>query len=447
MTLGNDGNFYGTTGGINGGGTIFRLLLTAITVQPQSQTNNAGASITFSVSATGFYPLNYQWLRNGTNLVNGGNISGATNSTLTITAISASDAANYSVTISNAERHVSSSNATLAVIYPPNITAQPTNQVVLEGSTATFGVTLTGSAPVFRWLFNNTNLLNARSATYTIPSVGTNNAGDYCVVVSNAAGNVTSSNAALTVVLSPTSQTNYASSTATFTVTAISPESLKYQWQKNGTNLTNGGNISGATNSTLTIANVSDADAAIYTAVVSDPYSGVTTSNATLTVNDSLIIVTQPLSQTVGTGSRVTFTATAYGVPPFVFQWSFSQTPIGSPTSGTNVSSLTLTNVGTNQAGNYTVQVFNGSGSLTSSNAVLTVIQPPTLALQILAGYPVLSLSGTLGNSFMVQYSTNLAATNWANLSLINLTSNPFQFLDPSGFGQPARFYRAFFTQ
>ena len=43
---------------------------------------------------------------------------------------------------------------------------------------------------------------------------------------------------------------------------------------------------------------------------------------------------------------------------------------------------FTLTNVGTNQSGNYTVQVFNRSGSLTSSNAVLTVIPQPTLALQ-----------------------------------------------------------------
>ena len=99
------------------------------------------------------------------------------------------------------------------------------------------------------------------------------------MVITNPAGVATSSNAALTVVLSPKSQTNYASSTATFTATAFSPESLNYQWQKNGTSLVEGGKLSGTTNGTLTIASVSDADAASYSAVVSDATGSVTTSS------------------------------------------------------------------------------------------------------------------------------------------------------------------------
>jgi hypothetical protein len=59
--------------------------------------------------------------------------------------------------------------------------------------------------------------------------------------------------------------------------------------------------------------------------------------------------------------------------------------------------------------------------------------------------YPVLNLNGMLSNNFVVQYSTNLAGTNWINLlSLSNLSSSPYEFLDPAGSGQPARFYRAF---
>jgi hypothetical protein len=50
-----------------------------------------------------------------------------------------------------------------------------------------------------------------------------------------------------------------------------------------------------------------------------------------------------------------------------------------------------------------------------------------------------------LSNNFTVQYSTNLSGTNWINLlSLSNLTSSPYQFLDPAGVVPPARFYRAF---
>ena len=50
-----------------------------------------------------------------------------------------------------------------------------------------------------------------------------------------------------------------------------------------------------------------------------------------------------------------------------------------------------------------------------------------------------------LGNNFVVQYSTNLAGTNWINLlALTNLPASPYLFLDPSGDGEPAPFYRAF---
>jgi hypothetical protein len=67
------------------------------------------------------------------------------------------------------------------------------------------------------------------------------------------------------------------------------------------------------------------------------------------------------------------------------------------------------------------------------------------LVLQLWAGYPVLNLDGMLSSSFVVQYSTNLAGTNWINLlSLTNLPSSPYLFLDPAGDAQPVRFYRAF---
>jgi hypothetical protein len=89
--------------------------------------------------------------------------------------------------------------------------------------------------------------------------------------------------------------------------------------------------------------------------------------------------------------------------------------------------------------------VTNLANSVTSSNALLTVIVPPALGLQLLAGYPLLYLEGMLSSNFAVQYSTNLANTNWIKLfSLSNLPTSPYLFLDPAGDGQPARFYRAF---
>ena len=73
----------------------------------------------------------------------------------------------------------------------------------------------------------------------------------------------------------------------------------------------------------------------------------------------------------------------------------------------------------------------------------LMVIVPPTMALKLLAGYPLLKLNGMLSNNFTVPYSPDLIGSNWITLQIFsNLLTSPSLFLDPAGSGQPARFYR-----
>lgn len=73
-----------------------------------------------------------------------------------------------------------------------------------------------------------------------------------------------------------------------------------------------------------------------------------------------------------------------------------------------------------------------------------TAIRPPSLTLQFFSGYPLLSLYGNLGDTYTVQYTTNLATTNWAPMLIVpHLSISPFQMIDPTGVGQPMRFYRA----
>lgn len=72
-------------------------------------------------------------------------------------------------------------------------------------------------------------------------------------------------------------------------------------------------------------------------------------------------------------------------------------------------------------------------------------VEPPRLTLQFSSGSPLLSLYGMLSNNFVVQYTANLEVTNWIHLrSVTNLSSSPYQFVDPPGGTEPARFYRAF---
>jgi hypothetical protein len=85
----------------------------------------------------------------------------------------------------------------------------------------------------------------------------------------------------------PTSLSIYGGRTVQFSARASGTPTLVYQWRKNGLNIPNGGNISGATTDTLTIANISAADAVSYTLVVTNSASSgniVTSAPATLTV-------------------------------------------------------------------------------------------------------------------------------------------------------------------
>jgi uncharacterized repeat protein (TIGR03803 family) len=161
----------------------------------------------------------------------------------------------------------------------------------------------------------------------------------------------------------------------------------------------------------------------------------------------SPVITIQPQIVTSNAGVTVTFLVSATGLNRMVYQWQKNGTNLvnSGNISGANTNSLKITGISDSDTASYSVIITNFFGTVTSSNATLTVIDPPTLALQFSGGYLQLNLAGMLSNNFVVQYSTNLAGTNWNNLlSLSNLLSSPYEFLDPAGIVPPARFYRAF---
>lgn len=79
----------------------------------------------FTVLAAGTPPLFYQWRKDGVNLPDAGNISGSTTTNLTLASISASDAGNFDVVVTNTVGSVTSVVATLTVLAtgnPQNLT-------------------------------------------------------------------------------------------------------------------------------------------------------------------------------------------------------------------------------------------------------------------------------------------------------------------------------------
>jgi hypothetical protein len=136
-----------------------------IATQPQSLAVTNGTPAAFTVTATGTPTLSYQWRKNGTALANGGNITGATTSNLSLTTTSTNDAAGYAVVVTNAYGAITSSVATLTVNPATpgfsNLTASQaitygTNGMILAGrlnaagpvypaSGETIGVTIDGN--------------------------------------------------------------------------------------------------------------------------------------------------------------------------------------------------------------------------------------------------------------------------------------------------------------
>ena len=181
---------------------------------PQSQTNYAGSTATFSVMADGTGPLAYQWRKNGINLSDGGNVSGATSSTLALTSISQTDAASYTAVVTGFGSVTSAPPATLTLTnQPPVIAIQPQSGTSTLGTAASFSVTAIGSPPLAcQWRKNGSNLSDggivsgASSSGLTLSGVSQFDAGSYDVVVTGF-GSVTSAPpAVLTVVSPPSSQ-------------------------------------------------------------------------------------------------------------------------------------------------------------------------------------------------------------------------------------------------
>ncbi|MGC1413657.1 MAG: choice-of-anchor D domain-containing protein, partial [Candidatus Acidiferrum sp.] len=345
----NDPNTPAATVALSATGTSSAVAPT-ITTQPANQTVTAGQTATFSVVAGGTAPLSYQWQKNGVN------IAGATASSYTTPATATTDSGStFRVVVTNSAGNVTSNAATLTVnaaVVAPTITAQPVNQTVTAGQTATFTVVAGGTAPLsYQWQKNGVNIAGATTSSYTTPATATTDSGStFRVVVTNTAGNVTSNAATLTVsaaavaptiTTQPVNQTVTAGQAATFAVVAGGTAPLSYQWQKNGVN------IAGATGTSYTTPATATTDSgSTFRVVVTNTAGNVTSNAATLTVSAAAVvptITTQPVNLSVTAGQTATFTVVAGGTAPLSYQWQKTGVNIAGATTGSYTTPATAT--------------------------------------------------------------------------------------------------------
>lgn len=257
----------------------------------------------------------------------------------------------------------------------PAITLEPSGQTVLPGTSVTFSVEMSGEEPLsFQWRLNGKDIPGANAPFLIIPSAQAANAGTYRLRVSNPYGTTLSVPAPLVLQLAPQiirqpeSIAVATGGTAIFNVQARGTPPLQYQWRFNSNN------IPGATAFQL------QADTAgAYDVIIANNYGAVTSTVATLVIQEPPLIGDQPVSQTVLSGTTVTLTASATGSEPLTYQWRIDGVNI----PGANGPTLVLPGIQPAQSGRYTLRVNNAVGVAISQIAVVSVLVPP--AVEVLA--------------------------------------------------------------
>jgi uncharacterized repeat protein (TIGR01451 family) len=397
----------------------------AILENPVSQTVTQGNTVSFTAVVSGDEVLHYQWYFNTTHPVPNG-----TNLTLELPSAQSSDVGTYFLQVTNEVGIATTSEATLEVRLPPIIITQPTNLTVLVGQPAEFSVSVSGDEPIgFQWYFDETNeIAGANGPILDLAAAQLADSGTYSIVVTNPVGTVNSASARLRVLAlpeiieQPVSLIVTQGHTASFAVTASGTPSPDHQWYFNETNL-----IAGATGTSLTLPSAQFFDAGAYSVVVSNEAGVVVSSPAMLTVRVPPAILQHPTSRVIAPGKTITFSVVALGDAPLSYQWLFNTTnEIANATDST----LQITNVQAEVAGDYSVVVANGVGSVTSLVATLTLKQPPTIleqpaSLSVTSGSPaaftvLVGGDGPFGYSWFFNATNLIAGANDPTLTLLN---------------------------
>jgi len=363
----------------DGTGGSGRAYLNAFQLQPlaapvttglTNQTVIAGNTANLIPTTTGVPTPTFQWRSNGTNIV------GATNATLSLPNVPYSqNGFTYSLVASNYVGRITNS-MTLTIIVTPSI-AGLTNQAVAVGTDVILAGTVSGvPTPTLQWRKNGTNIAGAIGNSHFISNAQAADSGAYSLVASNVAGSVTN-NATLTVssgdvapnITGPTDQTVVQTSDATFVASVSGLPLPTLQWRVNGAD------ISGATGPSLTVTNAQySQNGSVYSLVASNA-AGQATNSATLFVLLPPSISQHPTNLSVVIGSPASFSVGASGVPLVKYQWSKNGTPIF---NATNATCLLASVTGADNAAVFSVVVTNTVGTVTSSNATLTVLSTMT---------------------------------------------------------------------
>jgi LmbE family N-acetylglucosaminyl deacetylase len=483
-----------TTASLTSPAAILTVLLPpAINSHPQARTNLVGTAATFSATASGSGPLHYQWVLNGVELHDGGNIRGATTPILQIGNVQSVDAGNLVLAVSNTVGVAAASVGTLVVqAAPPCVPVPPglvawwpgegdandlagtNNGALLGGATAgvagmvgqafSFDGTNTfvqipdsppldpssltveawvlfsaldsdgagGSPPGQQYMVFKQDSLNGYLEGYSLSKARTDGGDVFSFSVSSAAGDVLSLQSATLVttgVWYHVAGVRDSNSTQLYVNGQLESQTNASFPQDYGTNALFFGS-SGQASWDHKLAGMLDEVSLYDRALGTNEIAAIYAAGAGGKCQEATITA-PPQSQTVLVGSNATFVVTVAG-PALSYQWFFNGT---NALAGAINSTLSLTNLTLSQSGSYSVVASNYVGAVFSPAATLTVAPIQGIVMPI-------TLSGTIGSSWRIDYVNDLGTSNWATLTMVTLTNPSQVYLDTSALSQPQRFYR-----
>jgi len=354
----------------------------SISSQPISVTTTAGANVNFSVTASGYGTLSYQWYKAGTAISNGSKFSGSNSATLGISSVTNADASLYHVVVSNQDGFTLASNpAQLSLSGPIAITVNPTDTKLYTGQSGSLNVGATGDGPIsYQWQkWNGSSwsyVSGATSARLTFSAASTGNAGLYRCAIKNSVSSQVSATATVTVLesvkitQSPASLTVAEGSSAKFTV-AASGDNLQYEWTKDG-------QVISGNSSSLTFAAARSTDAATYGCRVFNAGSSVRCSSFTLAVQSQVSISQQPVSATGYEDGSVTLAVAHTGDSSTSVKWYRNGVLVAS-----GKQSLTLSPLSMSDAGSYQCEVSNSVNTLKCNSVTVTVLEKVRITKQL----------------------------------------------------------------
>jgi len=203
------------------------------------------------------------------------------------------------------------------VPIPPSISRQPQALTLNPGGSGSLSVDGTGlPLPNYQWFKGGTPLAGQTNATLTFNNAQAGDAGSYTVRLTNGAGTVTSTAAAVTVIVpavapvittQPSTQTAIAGTSVRFSVTAASSAALTYTWSRNGAP------IAGATGASLSLSGVSKTDEGNYAVTVTNSAGSVTSNPAGLRVLPSSNLANLSVRTTLSPNQTLTLGAVVSG--------------------------------------------------------------------------------------------------------------------------------------